>query len=172
MQIEILSVTINNKGKYNEAEVAFKNLQSGKVEGKKIVSFVNPDVWKTIADAKPGNSFNVTTEKDAKNYWQWTAITAQAPGQQTQTETGTPKMAYATPVKNTYETPEERAAKQTSIVRQSSLSNAINVLTATSKSAVKVEDILSLAETFESWVIRTDTSVESLAKMANDIEVD
>lgn len=172
MQIEILSVTINNKGRYNEAEVAFKNLQSGKVEGKKIVSFVNPDVWKTIADAKPGNSFNVTTEKDAKNYWQWTAITAQAPDQAASQDIPT-KTSYATPVKNTYETPEERAYKQTSIVRQSSLSNAINVLSVNpGKDKLTVEDILALAAIFESWVIRTDTSVESLTKMANDIEVD
>ena len=65
MNIEILNVAITSQGKYQVAEVAFKNLsQGGKVETKKIMSFINKDVFATVSDAKTGQQFSVVSEKN------------------------------------------------------------------------------------------------------------
>ena len=55
---------------------------------------------------------------------------------------------------STYETPEERAKKQVYIVRQSSISAAINMLSVNipSKSVISTEEVLEVAKEFEKYV--------------------
>lgn len=148
-QIQILNVTTTTPAgkKYQVAEVAYKNLNKGAVEGKKILSFVNPDVFNTVSTASDGAQFTVTTEKDDKGYWQWTAISQ---GGSVPQASAPATKGNASP-KSTYETPEERAQKQVYIVRQSSITNAIAFITATKKTA-SVEDVLAVAKQFERFV--------------------
>lgn len=149
MQITILSVTVEQVPgkKYKKAEVAYRD-DTGKVQGKKLMSFVNENVFNVLASSQSGEVFDITSEKDDKGYWQWTAINkADAT---TPSASGGAK-ALPSP-KSTYETPEERARKQVYIVRQSSLANAIAYYTGAD---VDVTQIISTAKQFEQYVFDT-----------------
>ena len=131
--INVLSTTIETKptakGSYQVVEVAFKNLGSGKVESKKIMSFTDKAVFSAVSSAKAGDVFTITSEKNEKTgYWDWTNVQQAAPGATTPSPSA-PAGKAPVQVKSTYETPEERAKKQVFIIKQSSLNNAIASLT-------------------------------------------
>lgn len=176
MQISILSVSKEYvktaKGGYNKAEVAYKD-ESGKVQGKKIMSFSNQKVFDLITAANTGDSFDIKSEKDDNGYWQWTAaspangITSTAQAAPTET-TG---KGYSAP-KSNYETAEERAKKQVYIVRQSSITSAI-ALTAQlkdyfNKSNDCPADIMAIAKRFEAYVLDKEVDDGSLEAMKGD----
>src|SRR5258706_8818709 len=77
--IEVLSVVgpvKNQKGKnsWEVMEIAYK--KDGKIEGKKVVSFNSPEVFKLVGQAKQGEVYIVTAEK-INDFWQWTGFTKQ-----------------------------------------------------------------------------------------------
>src|SRR2546429_2230137 len=143
-QIEVLSVTgpiKNQKGQksWNVFEVAYK--KDGKIEGKKILDFGNPEVYKLVGQAKQGEVYTVTSEK-INDFWNWTGFTKSEPGTAQAPQASAPSPAESskgtkTPEGRTnsgssgrvtgsnYETPEERARKQRFIIRQSSLTTAL-----------------------------------------------
>lgn len=170
-QIEVLSVSTETKqssgGKpYVMLDVAFKNLTSGKTEGKKFVPFGDSEaVYHVLKDAKNGNVFDVTMVKGEK-YWQWTEVIAKAPGAASLPEGVAAKVYQQTP-KSTYETPEERAKKQVYIVKQSSISNALTALSIGAKTPPTAQSVIDLAQVFTSWVLSSQAP-ESLAEMQND----
>lgn len=171
MIIEIQDVsrsdsTGKNGKSYGVLQVAYR--ADGKLQEKKLMSFSNPQVFKHIEGLKKGDSVNVKTEKDGNGYWQWTAIeSAEAVSKPT-----TPASGGATRVTgSTYETPEERAIKQKYIVRQSSLTTAIQILGVGAKS-LNVDDVISMAEKLENWVFRVDlpkVATPSIEDMEDDI---
>jgi hypothetical protein len=171
MQIKVVSVEVTNRGKYDQAEVTFKNLSFGeKVEAKKLMSFVNKDVYATVKNASAGDVFTIGRVKDDKGYWQWTSI---AEGDNVPASTGgsvsTPTKAAASPSpKSTYETPEERAKRQVLIVRQSSLSSAIELLK-TDKKSPTVPEVLQVAKQFENYVFGNDDPFGLDEKPANKL---
>lgn len=123
---------------------------AGKVDSKKLVSFSNKDVFNMFKTAAPGSTFEVTSEKDSNGYWQWTAAKPLGEGAATAAPTG---MGKATP-RSTYETPEERAKRQVYIIRQSSLSAAIDLLKHNNpKGAIAIPDVVSVARDFEEFVL-------------------
>jgi len=160
MQVTILSVSIEHmpgkNGGYDKAEVAFKG-DDGKVSGKNLVSFNAPEAFAVVKAASNGDILDVTTEKDAKGYWQWVKVVkvdaAQAAAQQAVASTTKTTSATTTP-RNTYETPEERVQKQIYIVRQSAINAAIATLA--SPDGIVVEDVLQLAREYEKFVYRKD----------------
>lgn len=160
MQVEILSVNVNSKGKYQEADIAYKD-KDGKTQGKKIVSFGYPEVFKLLSNAKANEIYEIKAVKE-NNFWNWAE--AKKIG-----ETTAPK-AVGTP-RSTYETPEERAMKQVFIVRQSSLSNAIEFCTLIGNKKVTPGDILDLASTFEDFVFngKQKTPMQAIQEMEDDI---
>lgn len=172
MQISILTTEVTNKGKYNQLEVTYKNLDSGKVESKKLMSFVKPEnAYKALVDAKQGNQFSITTKKNAESgYWDWVDAVQAAPGS-VQVEGSINKGTPAP--KSNYETAEERAKKQIYIVRQSSIANAISVLTTGAKTPPAKEDVFKLAQEFTDWVFSNDAKQEfkpeKLVDMLDDI---
>lgn len=155
MIIEIQDVsrtdsTGKNGKSYGVLQVAYR--ADGKLQEKKLMSFSNPQVFKHIEGLKKGDTVNVKTEKDGNGYWQWTAILNEEQQQPKPVQSG----ATATRVTgSTYETPEERAIKQKYIVRQSSLTTAIQILGVGAKSLDK-QAVLGLAEELENWVFRVD----------------
>lgn len=151
MKIRVISVDVTNRGKFDQAEVTFKNLSfQEKVEAKKVMSFVNKDVFETLKSAKSGDEFIIKREKDDKGYWQWVGISAG--GSSPAANGGSPAKTAATPApKSTYETAEERAKRQVYIIRQSSISNAIEMLK-TDKKSPSVEEVLGVAKVFEDYV--------------------
>lgn len=143
-QIEILKVGVENKGKYRVAVIDHKTAD-GKVDSKKVMSFVNKDVFTTLSAAQTGDQFDVTSEKDKNGYWQWIAVVpaGKANGASLAKTAGSN-------VRSSYETPEERAARQIYIVRQSSISSAVEFLK--DKKVTSTEDIIELAKDFEQYV--------------------
>ena len=150
MNITIVNVDVTTPAgkKYQQAEVVFKD-DGGKVNTKKIFSFANPAVFDVIKGAKSGEAFSVTTVKNDKGYWDWTAATAcsaapAAPASYQRSATPAPTRDF--------ETKEERAQRQRLIVRQSSISNAISMLTPSAKQSLAVADVLAVAEQLNNWV--------------------
>lgn len=154
------------KGSYNMLEVVYKNLTfQGKVEPKKLASFgASAGAYTTLVEAKQGDVYEVEYSKNAAGFNDWTKVTksvtgAQIGGQDTSstvTQRATSNVGNVSP-KSTYETPEERAKKQIYIVRQSSISNAIESLTPGSKAALDPSKVIEVAKTFEDYVFGSGT---------------
>lgn len=166
MNITILSVDIKTiptaKGSYQKAEVAYKNNTfQGKVEGKSVMSFgATASTFKVLSAAQSGETYDVEIIKNDKGYNDWVGMTlavagapaaSQAPSQAYAGNGTINKAVSAAPVRSSYESAEERAAKQVFIVRQSSLSAAINTL---SLGAKKLEPaaVMVLAQAYTDFV--------------------
>lgn len=162
--IEVLSSTVTTvpsaKGSYQMCELAFKNLSfQGKVEGKKLVSFAEKEVFAKLSTANGGDVFTVTRVKDENGYWKWVAVldgkvaenTSPVQADYAATTTAT-SGAKQTP-KSTYETPEERAAKQLMIAKQSSLERAIQLFELNGNKKASSSDVIAIAQQFVDYVM-------------------
>lgn len=163
IQIQFINANVEDKGKYRVAEIAFKDLAKGQVSSKKLMSFTNPVVYKTLVDAKNGEIYTIDMEKNEKGYWDWIkAVTSTS----VDTSNAVPPSKANVAPKSTYETPEERAKKQVYIVRQSSISSAIDYMNGTG--AIKkatAADVIFCAKEFESYVFGLDTGITPLADL-------
>lgn len=178
MQITIVKVGLvetipTDKGRsYNKVEVLYRN-ERGEVQTKNLISFKNPGVFKEIQSAKEGDVFDVKSTKNDKGYFDWVSVSksngntdngteVQAVAVQESAAKPTTVYGEKTTGKVTgsnYETPAERAARQVWIVRQSSISNATNILTANagiSGQPYTVGDVTAVAAALEQWVFRSD----------------
>lgn len=156
IQIQFINASVEDKGKYKMAEIAFKDLAKGQVSSKKLMSFNNPAVYKTMVDAKNGELYTIEMQKNDKGYWDW--INASRTTSVDSASGGVPEASRATATtspKSTYETAEERAKKQVYIVRQSSISAAIDTLK-TDKKAPSVDEVLAVAKQYEDYVFGRD----------------
>lgn len=182
IQIQVLSVTTETKptakGSYQQLEVAYKNLTfQGKVESKKIMSFgAQKDVFPVLATASGGSVYEVEVVKNDKGYNDWIkvtksdgAVSASAPAASTKVSNSLSGAAPAT-TKGTWETPEERAKKQIYIVRQSSISAAIAMLTPGRKNEIKPEEVIGIATTLEAFVFGTDAVADVVAQDLGGID--
>lgn len=151
MLIKILNVdveqqTAKNGRAYEIAEVLYS--ADGKAGNKKIMSFSNPGVFKTLKEAKKGDTFDVALQKDDKGYWQWSGISAGG-----SSEKATASASVSQNTNRSFETKEERDARQRLIVRQSSLAQAITfALGGHAKDDVSEEQVIALADRFTDWV--------------------
>jgi len=166
MNITILSIDIKTiptkNGSYQKAEIAYKNNTfQGKVEGKAIMSFgASKKAFEILSTSSSGDTFDVEIIKNDKGYNDWVGLTkGQAAVANAVPGTAPGKTPTATP-KSNYETPEERAQRQVLIVRQSSLSAAVNALTPGSKAALKAQDVIAVAKDFEAYVFGLSTSTD------------
>lgn len=159
MQLTIQEVTIeevkkgNNKP-YYKAIVVYTS--GGKNSTKQIMSFANPQVYAAIKDALPGSEWEVDVKKEG-DFYNWVAAKP-AGGEAT-----APRAASATSAiggrtaPSTYETADERRIKQMYIVKQSSIANAIQMLTS-GNGVLGVDDIptvLQVAQEFVDFVYGT-----------------
>lgn len=172
IQIQFINASVEDKGKYKMAEIAFKDLVKGQVSSKKLMSFTNPVVYKTMVDAKNGEVYNVELVKNDKGYWDWTAVSI---ANSVNTASGgspeAPRSVANTSPKSTYETSEERAKKQVYIVRQSSISAAIDTLK-TDKKNPSVDEVLAVARQYEDYVFDRGTAPIPLADLPiNDDDI-
>ena len=167
MQIQVITTAVETKptqnGKsYQQLEVVYKNLTfQGKVESKKLMSFgAAASTFKVLSQAQAGNVFEVTTVKNDKGYIDWTAA-AQTTGEVAPAAAAatTGYASKATPApKSNYETPEERAQRQILIVRQSSVSSAVALLSTGAKTTPKVADVIAAAKELESYVFGVEAA--------------
>ena len=137
------------RGSYQVLEVSYRNDQ-GQIQGKKIVSFANPQVFKDLQTFQKDDKLDVAATKDDNGYWQWQSV---------KKSDGTGGTTVATNSSSTrvtgsnYETADERAKRQRYIVRQSSLSNAIETLALNKElGGASADDVISLAKMYEQFV--------------------
>jgi hypothetical protein len=171
IQIQFISADVEDKGKYKMAEIAYKDLIKNQVSSKKLMSFSNPLVYKTMVDAKKGEIFNVELIKNEKGYWDWTAVTS---SNSVDTAGAVPAATGAkinTSPKSTYETAEERAQRQILIVRQSSVSSAVELLK-DGKKPPTAADVIRVAQEFEAYVFGHDVAPIPLADLPTKDEED
>lgn len=176
MQINVIKVaTEQRQGKkpgsqYSQLTVTYKS-DRGDIKEKKIMSFANPAVYNTLKDAKDGDVFEVATQKDGE-YVNWTSATTGSGGVDTGGAGSPVPSRGAEPkaigTRSTYETPEERALRQRLIVRQSSISNAVEILTTGAKTPPDIDSVFGLAEKIHDWVyVKPDLFQEK-----NDLDTD
>ena len=159
MKIRLLKVPQNdNKGKYNQLTVDFRNITTDKIDTKKIMSFTFPDVFTALKDAQPDSEFTITSEKNERGYWDWTAASSGVGGNDPSPNPVSDGVANRSrdsvpsrkaPERN-WETSQERGNRQVLIVRQNALSNAVASLGAGSKR----EDVIALAQFYFDWTFR------------------
>lgn len=150
---------------YEKATLVFTD-EKGEQRTKYIVSWSNPQVFATAKKAVSGQKYEMTQEKQGE-YWNITALSqVVSDADQPQAGSITTKTG-SVPARSNYETSEERAQRQLMIVRQSSISNAIALLSPTGSKAVpQVEDVLKVAQRFVDFVY--DNDQEDLAALPTD----
>jgi hypothetical protein len=149
----------SNGRSYQEIEITYKT-ENGQVSNKKLMSFSNPSVFNHIKGLGKGEVVNVTTVKNAKGFWDWTGIGNEedAPAS-TQSKPATAQAGGRVTGSN-YETKEERAARQILIVRQSSISSAVELVAATSTEPSTVENVIAIAKQFEEYVFDQENNTD------------
>jgi len=169
MQITVIDVTENTKktesGRtFQQLEVAYKNEQ-GLPQLKKLISFSNPNVFKAAKEWLKGDVVNVTTVKNEKTgYWDWVGLE----GDGIVAESKPASAASGARVTGSnYETKEERAARQVFIIRQSSLSTAVELL----GQGKSVADVIATAKQFEAYVFSKAESADAINKLQDDVPV-
>jgi len=151
-------------GSYKAWELVYKN-QQGKVFtiAKPVQGLKFGPLKGQLAELNVGDQFTLTQEKNAQGFNDVKSVT-----KGWDEFASVPSDAKEVPAKpatsNSYqardfETKEERAARQKSIVRQSSLSNAIAVASVGAKT-LDPNTVLELAGQFEQWVNRVDYGID------------
>lgn len=123
-----------------------------------LMSFANPAVFATLKNAASGTVFVVETSKNDKGYDQWSSVRPEGEA----AASGAPAKAGATTrvAGSNYETPEERKQRQLYIIKQSSISSAIEALTPGAKASLDIKQVLAVAQEFVDFVYGTDALVE------------
>ena len=149
------TITKASGGTYKGAEIVFKDA-NGKVQTKNIhengLKYA-PAVKNGLESLEPGDNFTVEMEKK-DDFWTWISIKKGIE----QEEKQKPTTQQSTTTKNTsWETAEERAARQKLIVRQSSLTNAVAFLAIQPGTMSITEvDVIETATTFYNWVFERE----------------
>ena len=149
--ITIVNVEVTTPAgkRYQMAEVIYK--ENGETRTKKIMSFANPAVFNVVKDAKGGEQYTISQQKDDKGYWQWSSITSGA--EAAASPVSAPARSAAAPsTGRDFETKDERAERQKLIVRQSAVNYAISMLTPGAKTALDKASVFALAEDIVAFV--------------------
>lgn len=158
-QIVIQEVVVDTvkKGRnsYQVASVTYSD--NGKNFTKKIMSFANPKVFDVVQNAKQGERYDVSVVKDG-DYWNWSAL-KMVTGEQNTPERAQPATGGKVLGSN-YETADERKLRQLYIIKQSSISNAIEFLKGDEN--VTVAEVLNIAQHFVDYVYGTNQTLEEM----------
>ena len=153
MKVTIKDVSIEwvtkGKTKYGKPSVAYTH--NGEQRSQNIMSFANPSVFKEVQELV-GQTVEVTLTKNAQGYNEWSAITPEGAGAPTAVPTSTATRVTG----SNYETAEERAKKQVYIIKQSSISNAIEIAK-TDGIGVSVSGVLDIAQQLTDWVLSNES---------------
>ena len=151
IHVDVETMQAKNGKTYEQAEVLFES--DGRKNTKKVMSFSNPAVFKTIKDAERGKSYQVEQVKDNNGYNQWTKfVPADSYTPDPKPTSDRVTSTTAPPANRNFETKEERDARQRLIVRQSSLTNAVAILAPGAKSSLDPEVVKALADSLVDWV--------------------
>ena len=160
-------VTINSVSTdKTTATVAFT--RDGKIETRKIMSWALPDTFKKLETFKefPFDANIVMVKNEKTGYWDWTDIEVKPKGANIESTKSVGKV-----IGSNYETPQERARKQVYIVRQSSISSAIEMAKAREPKGITktIEEILKDASRFEEFVMTLESFEASFDPQYGDV---
>lgn len=168
-KVEIQEVVVTEAGngprKYKVADVVYS--WNGNNRKQRIMSFANPDVFKTVTGLSTPITADIEVTKNAKGYDEWAKVSPVGnlpPGAAAAASAKAPGKVLG----SNYETSEERAKRQLMIVRQSSISNAIEFLKA-GENEFGVTTVLNVAQQFVDFVYGTDETLETLDRIPNDL---
>lgn len=175
--IEIINVADSTvptaRGSYQRLEVTYKNKSyQDKVESKPLIEPYAKKAYAALKSATFGEQFFVKREKNEKGFWDWIDASKENDNEETETmvqPTQTPIAKANVSPKSTYETSEERAARQVMIVRQSSISSAVALLAANGGKKNSSEEVLAIAKDFEAYVFGKETSTNPFSEMEDDV---
>lgn len=150
MRIKVLSVgeetsKKSTKGFYKVFNLSY--LTDGKSRSKDIPNF-DKATYETLKNSHEGDEFDVTLVKNGE-FTNWGGVEKAVASSNSESSTS----GGATRRSSTYETSEERAARQVFIIRQSSLSNAIATLSTCVGEAVDPQEVIVLAEQYTQYVL-------------------
>lgn len=140
MQIDIVNVENQKVKTYFTLSVSYKDFR-GDLKSWKLFSFSNPASYGVLKDAKPGERYEITTGKDAKDYTVWTSAT--------KLDGAAPTPAASSPSKASAWVPD--ADRQRLIVKQSCLKAAVDVLIA-SDAGLETDRITALSDEFVAYI--------------------
>lgn len=121
-------------GKFTHFTIKYTD--KGKDFSKKLLSFGGP-AYEALKNAKPGEEYDVEVKKNDNGFWEWVSVTA---------ATGAPTQQAGPKGGGSYD------KVQTYIIRQNSVTNAVNFVN--SRGGAVVTDVLDIAAAFEAWVTR------------------
>jgi hypothetical protein len=157
---EISAVNNIKKGKNNWQEIVVKYDGAKGPASRTVRSFPYADVFNAFkSEVKPGDNVDVTVVKEG-DYWQWKeAVVTEGnsvPNNQEQKSTSAVSGVSGSTSSKTkagdWETAAERAARQRYIVRQSSISSAIEYFNLRGNRDAGVVEIVNVAKAFEAHV--------------------
>lgn len=163
-------------GTYQGVELVFKD-EEGKTQTKAFHNNTfkfNQALKNTLADLNKGDKFTAEMEKDG-DFWNWKKLYKGAvESKQLDSQAQPAKQPYQARPNDTYETKDERAARQVMIVRQSSISSAL-AFCAQQKDFFKstedaVGEVLHVAARFEAWVLGNKIEVPKSSTDDNPFE--
>jgi cell fate (sporulation/competence/biofilm development) regulator YlbF (YheA/YmcA/DUF963 family) len=178
VKIQVIASQIETKqgakSSYQQLEITYKDLDKNKVASKKVMSFAKPEtVFKSLVTAKPTDVYDIELIKnEGTGYWDWTSAT-KSTAMAVQASAGTNNIISVPSqpaTKGGWETPEERAKKQIYIVRQSSISAAVNALSVGAKTHPKATEVIDYARQLESFVFESDKAQAVASKDVGTIE--
>ena len=148
--------TITPEGKkYKICELGYKT-EDGKVKAMKIFGFGDQKlVFDVATKLGAGDVVEAQFATNEKGYWQFNSLTPTGVKEATDVEKPQGGAAPSPVARGNWETPEERAARQVMIIRQSSLSNAVAFYASREPKGVTADakSIVELAKFFESYVL-------------------
>lgn len=150
------------RNKYQIASVTYT--VNGANRTQKLLSFANPESFAAVQKFAPGASLEVTITKNDAGYDQWAKVVTADDAAPSPTAAPTGGKVTG----SNYETREERQMRQLHIVRQSSLSNAIALLSPGAKGALDLEKVLETAQELVDFVY--DNGQEDLAPANSDFQ--
>jgi hypothetical protein len=172
VQIRIESTSkeqaLTSTGKpYDKLLVVYTD-NTGRPGKKTVLPFgTSKPVYDRLSTANQGDAFTVTVQKNGQ-YTEWTEL-----ARNDSFEVVKPAATFTKPGVTVgtrdFETAVERAARQKLIVRQSSLTNAIAIMTPGAKAALNVDEVINLAEHLAGWVFENKQGVAALQEMSDDI---
>lgn len=120
-----------------------------------------------LSNLKAGDSFTMEMEKKG-DFWNVNSILPNVKTEAVQKQYVGASAATPSP-KSTYETPEERAKKQVYIVRQSSISAAVDMLAANGGKKTTAKEVIEVAKEFEAYVFGVEFDDGSILTIPEDV---
>lgn len=156
MQIKIVSVgDVFQQGKLKKMKIKYE--ADGKEKERTLVGIGDTKaVLETLSSASAGEVYDVALKKDGE-YWNWVGLEkldrVSGSSKASERVASGRETSGSNSYESRFETPQERAARQVLIVRQSSVSNALEYLKATRQGGeFDISDIFGAARMMEDFV--------------------